>query len=69
MCAPWARGRMNDESGCLFGAWTLPAGGTGEKRTKLPCWMMGKGNYTILQLRDGEAVWGGLRKDGSLRCP
>lgn len=33
-------------------------GEPGEKRTKLPCWMGGKGNYRISQLREGEVDGG-----------
>lgn len=31
MCTLWARGRMNDESGCLFACWSLSEGAKGEQ--------------------------------------
>lgn len=66
VCTLWARGRMNDESGCLFGRWTVPEGRAKGEKDKIAVLDEREGKLQDLATQRGRSCMGDLKRDGSL---
>ncbi len=60
MCALQARGRTSDESGCLFGSWTLPEGRARGEKDKIGVLDEREGEITGFHSTDREKRYRGF---------
>lgn len=61
-----ARGRMTDESGCLFGSWTLPEGEARGEKDKIAMLDERRGKLHDFTIQRGRNGMGDLRRVWSI---